>query len=238
VPIFHIDDSAVNGDMITISHSRLLHHLEDVLRVHLGENIKFFDSNACFETVVHSFDRSGIICSIQNESNLNFPKLNIALANALIDKEPMETILRLNIPYFVSEFSFFKGKRSNLNINDKILFRLNALALSVAEQSEACFVPSVKMYNNIGDLISANRDRLIIALNPHSVSSIYDIGEQVKNASKILLTVGPEGGFTNEELSAMKEYGALEASLKSAIFRSEFAGFAAISLLREFSLML
>lgn len=237
MPIFHIDDSAVNGDRIIIPNNKLVHHLEDVLRVRLGESIKFFDSNACFETVVHSIDKSGIACTIKNKSNLDFPKVDIALANAFIDKEPMETILRLNIPYFVSEFSFFKAERSNLNINDKILLRLNSVALSIAEQSEACFVPSVKMYNNISDLISENRKRLIIALNPHSGRSIYTISEQLKDASDILLIVGPAGGFTDQELSIMKEYGALEAKFKSAIFRSEFAGFVAISMLREFLLV-
>ncbi|NTV93297.1 MAG: RsmE family RNA methyltransferase, partial [Chlorobiaceae bacterium] len=48
----------------------------------------------------------------------------------------------------------------------------------------------------------------------------------------VLFIIGPEGGFTSEEVSAAKSCGVLESSLGHTILRAETAGVFAVAMVR------
>jgi 16S rRNA (uracil1498-N3)-methyltransferase len=233
MPIFHIDSASVSGNQIIITDENLLHRLKNVRRVGVKERVFFFKEHTCFETAVDSIEKSRLLCTIQNDSFVQLPHPSITLINAVIDKEPMETIIRLNVPYYVEEFSFFRASRSNFALQEKTISRLRALSLSVAEQSEVCFVPSVREYNSIQGALYNNHYDSIVVLNPYSEVALLNVVSSLKQSKNIGVVVGPEGGFTEDELDLLEQKKAVKVKLNSGIYRSEFAGFAISSLLRE-----
>ncbi len=233
MPIFRIDESAIKDNEINISDETLLHHLMNVRRIRENDSISFFTHNQKLLACVIEINKSKISCAVENASKLLFPKPEITLVQAIIDKEPTETLLRLNIPYYVKTFAFFKASRSNFTLTEKTLQRLRLISLSVAEQSEVCFVPTIKNYNTLKAAIDEVQDCTMVTLSPHSKIIIASFAQEFEEGKGIAIVVGPKGGFIEEELETLEQSGSKNCALASGIYKSELAGFVAVSFVRE-----
>ncbi|MGB9694859.1 MAG: RsmE family RNA methyltransferase [Caldisericaceae bacterium] len=235
MPIFNISPSCIIGKKIMITDRELIHHLRNVRRIKSKETLMFFSGTKSFETILEVNEKGKIICDIKREFLVKEPSKKIAIVNAIIEKEPMEMILRLNIPYNIRDFYFFKAERSNLTLKDNNLLRFTKLALSIAEQSESCFVPSILSFSSLSETLSSVDGYRLITLDAHSENSIQQNISDFRSESRIAIIVGPEGGFTENETSLLDSKGVIRLRLASNIFRSEFAGFVAAAIIRELS---
>lgn len=233
MPILYFEEEPSENSEFEILDERLVRHLR-ALRYRENDEVEFFRSGKKY------------ICKLLlNERNLfkfralkivecNYPKPHVSLAQAIIDKENLETIIRLNIPLFVSQFIFFRSERSNFKISEKAMKRLLQVGLSVSEQSEVCFFPDLCYKNSLEDALEyISNESSVFVLDINATKKISCFKEKIKNCDKISIFVGPEGGFSEKEKALFEKYNAQLIKLSSAIFRSEIAGFASIILLRE-----
>ena len=68
---------------------------------------------------------------------------------------------------------------------------------------------------------------LVLVLDPTAAAGIGV--QNMPNAGKVALVVGPEGGISEPELAALEEAGAVRVHLGAPILRTSTAGIAAIS---------
>ena len=233
--VFYIDgfnDYKV-GQIIELRAGELFHHLRNVLRIQEGESVKFFNNNLLLQTKIEIVTKERIRCIIKNVTPVKLPLPEINLVQSTIRKELVEVILRLNVPFYVRNFIFFKAQRSQFELNDKNISRFQKIVLSIAEQSEVCFKPEIKYFKNLEDVLKELKDSFIITLYPGAQKPLRDFIQGIGNYSVVSMFVGPEGGFTENEVDILKSYDANFVSLKSGIFKSELAGFVATAILRE-----
>lgn len=74
--------------------------------------------------------------------------------------------------------------------------------------------------------------RRIIFSEEHKSRNLKQILNCLRETKKIIILVGPEGGFTTNEVTAAAERGFIEASLGPRILRTETAPIAAISIIQ------
>jgi 16S rRNA (uracil1498-N3)-methyltransferase len=110
--------------------------------------------------------------------------------------------------------------------------RLTAIAIEAAEQCERLTVPELRSPARIADLLAAwpAGRRLVVAAERTGAPPVRPIGTAGAPAA---LLVGPEGGFTPEELDVLRLHPFVEpASFGSRILRAETAAIAGLALLQ------
>jgi 16S rRNA (uracil1498-N3)-methyltransferase len=101
--------------------------------------------------------------------------------------------------------------------------RVRAVAREAAMQSRRAFLPDVEAAPSLGEILA----------RPQTVAVLWEGGGSPlagilpDGADAITLVVGPEGGFTKEEVDAVRRSNAVLASLGAAILRTETAAEAA-----------
>ncbi len=233
MPVFYLDKPPALQEEFEIKDAELVNHL-NVFRIKEKEIVKFFSQEQIYVCEVKAFSKKGIKIFVQKSFAASYPKLRTSIVQGLIDKICLEETIRLNIPLYVQRFIFFRGERSNFALNDKIERRLSIIARTAAEQSEVCFLPEIVFADSLDGVFNMlSKHDIILLMDPSSICTLSDYTEKIKVSGSVAFIVGPEGGFSDREIISMKDNQVNSFSLKTGIFRSELAGFAASLLVRE-----
>jgi 16S rRNA (uracil1498-N3)-methyltransferase len=210
------------------------HHCFQVLRMTPGESVILFDGKGqCLEGIIRSASKNeGTIELIQDRSHdfrVDQPyKLTVAFAPTKnIDRTEfaVEKLVELG----VDEICFLDcehSERSRIRMD-----RMEKIILSAAKQSRKINLPGIT------DLISPN---LLVTQyrkeKPetqifccHLDETSVPLTGTYSHGQDVLILIGPEGGFTNEETQQMEQRGATLVTLGPYRLRVETAAIAACS---------
>ena len=128
----------------------------------------------------------------------------------------------------VDRISFIKCERS---IRDSVnLDRLNKIALSAMKQTQNTFLPIIDQcinFSNVFDHISSE-DRFIAHLNNKENKHLNSF---LNSKRSRCILIGPEGDFTNDEVSLSCEQNFIEVSLGNTRLRTETSGVVSATIL-------
>ncbi|MBQ9767069.1 MAG: RNA methyltransferase, partial [Lachnospiraceae bacterium] len=118
--------------------------------------------------------------------------------------------------------------------SEKKLSRWQAIAESAAKQSGRGVIPRVAPICTWKEALAQTKNLEYNTILYENARGMQPTAEFVKAAAEkksIGIFVGPEGGFTEEEVAAVTEQGAECLSLGKRILRTETAGLAMLSML-------
>jgi 16S rRNA (uracil1498-N3)-methyltransferase len=236
---FIIPTHSLDGDTISITGD-LFHHIAHVLRLKKGARILLSDGNGR-ESVgkISQVDEQKI--TFTTEEKLVVPTaetgLRITLFQGLPKGDRLETILQKCTELGVAEIVPFVAARSVARVQagriQEKLERWRRIVSEAARQSNRKTVPEISF---AGDLTE------ILQLAKHPVKLLLWEEEQAGTLKKLLaeapppdciaVLVGPEGGFTAEEVASAVNCGFISVSLGRRIVRTETAGPSILSILQ------
>ena len=119
----------------------------------------------------------------------------------------------------------WKGERA-----EKALARWRSSAREAAKQARRAWLPEVDPLASTADVVSlvASAD-LALVLHEEASTSLASL--DLPAGGEVLVVVGPEGGLTPDELSALSDAGARVVRLGSEVLRTSTAGVAAVAAL-------
>ena len=117
------------------------------------------------------------------------------------------------------------------NKEDKKLDRWNKILKEASEQSKRVVIPFVNEIKDIKDLIKLDYDIKILCTVNELSMSLKEVLEKNLHDLKILLVIGPEGGFTDTEEKILIENGFISTSFGSRVLRTETASLYALSII-------
>ena len=206
-----------------------------VLRFQLGDALQLFNGKGDFAeaTIIH-LDKKSIqleIAALQMASpSETYP---IHLIQALTRNETMDWIIQKatelgvkSITPIISERTQGRLKGSQL---DKKMTHWQEIMISAAEQSGFNFLPTLHSPLLFLDFLAElNPDSPpLFIFDPEEKQAFYDL--HIHPTSSQLL-IGPEGGFTKEEVNAAVRDHATPLRLHHNILRAETAAIAALSM--------
>jgi 16S rRNA (uracil1498-N3)-methyltransferase len=110
--------------------------------------------------------------------------------------------------------------------------RWRRIVLQAAEQSRRSLVPEVCQPLKFKDALALPGGTRIVLSEFETEIKLKDL-LQSSSVSEVVIALGPEGGWTNEELTTFREAGWSSASLGSTILRAETAAIAAMSIVQS-----
>ncbi len=228
--IFYAPPERHQGELIKLTGQEA-RHASKVLRYREGDDITVTNGKGgWYEGEVRQISSDSVLVGIRSSRSIADYDPSLVLGLGIIRKrDRLEFAIEKAVELGVSAIALFRGRHS---VKENVrMDRLEATALSAMKQSLRAWLPEVKLYDNVEQVLQAyNEYRPLIAHEKADRDTSADLNIE---EGKLLLMVGPEGGFSKEEISSMKLKGGETVSLGEYRLRTETA---AITLINRFSI--
>ena len=216
------------------------YHAQKVLRLKNGEMACIFDGIGNEYIVKLLFSENSATGEIV-ETITNFeyePSCSVTLAFSVLKGEKNEFIIQKGVELGVSDFIPMlteRGVRIPGNA-EKLHTRWQRIAAEASKQCGRNVVPTINEIKTISQVID-DIGEYDLCICPHEMrpenASVETVLSEIANKehSSILLLIGPEGGFSDNDTFIMKSAGIDFFSLGKRILRSETAALAAVALI-------
>ena len=222
----------LRGVVFVVSEA-VARHLQ-VLRVATGETITLFDGRGgeFAATVVDIGKRTASVMLSAFDAVEREAPIRITLVQALATSDKMDLIVQKAVELGVTEFAPIATARSTLKLGgeraDKRVAHWQAIAVAACEQCGRNRVPAIHGLQTFDQWLTGTHAGVNVLLHPAAEKSMLD---SVDANAPISLLIGPEGGFTDEEIARAVVRGVVTAKFGPRALRTETAGLAAIAAL-------
>lgn len=239
---FFVDSSQITLDCkrVEITDSDY-NHIAHVLRMKVGEQFSVSmreeeEGRELFYEIEEITDSAviGKLCFIEEVGNELPSKIYLFQGLPKVDK--MELIIQKAVELGAFEIVPMSTKRCIVKLDEKKaeskVKRWQAIAEAAAKQSKRAIIPNVHMPMTMKEAVQYAKD-MDVKLIPYEMAEHIDetkkIIEAIKPGQSIAVFIGPEGGFSEQEIDLCNENGIKPITLGKRILRTETAGFTIIS---------
>jgi len=237
---FFVEKIPYHADLILIPEKEA-NHITKVLRMKEGDRIIIFDGKGKeFESIIDKVSYKEVwVRIIKNLSSRPLSPLKITLAQAAVKGPALDYILQKATELGVNDVVFFYSERTVVKLNTdnlgKKMIRWQEIIKSASRQCGRAFLPDLKPPISFEDLIkgATNKNTLrLILWEREENHTIKDLLKSVHPVPHVIAVVGPEGGFTDEEIHFAKRYDFRLLSIGRRVLRSDTASIALLSILQ------
>ena len=201
------------------------HHVSRVLRLRAGDDVAVFDGSggewdAKIEAVEKTMVRIRVGAPLLGSPE---PPIDVAVYQALVRPERLEWVFQKGTEVGVSSFGLFTAERSEAPApSPSRMERYERIVLESAKQSGRRTIPTIAL----GELPQSAEIGRRFLLDTSSGAEPFAIALSRDRATRVGIAIGPEGGFTADELARPWE----RVSLGPRILRTETAGVVAAAI--------
>ena len=213
------------------------HHALRVMRVKVDDFLILFNGDGFeYRGRVSDINKKTINIEIlSKEKNNNESPININLFQSISSNEKMDMVIQKATELGVSSIQPIFTSRSTVKLSlDRIKKRLihwRQVSISACGQSGRSKIPTIKSpigFDRFVEGISTNSLNLLL----HPDNSKESSNLPNKYSGDINIFIGPEGGFSQDEVLLLKKQNCINIQLGSRILRTETAPLAIIAILQ------
>lgn len=215
----------------------VVHQIRDVLRMRAGEEIVLLDNSGwAHRTELQMVDqdvvRGRVVDSWQLETE---PRTRITLYQGLLKGQKFDWVLQkgteLGITSFVPVIAARCLVGSVDDVSDTRVERWQKIILEAAEQAGRAVLPNLAtaVFFEHACQQAGNGTLSLIPWEEERSLGLREALQSSAHPGEINLFIGPEGGFTVEEIDTAKNFNLVPVSLGPRILRAETAGIVAAS---------
>jgi len=240
MPRLFVFEKLAIGDEIVIAGEEA-HHIIRVLRLGPGHSVSISDGKSVESLgVISDIDirDTKIKIRILDQNKSKETKPFITLLQALPKGEKFDWIIQKSTELGVSTIIPVITQRTIVNILpsklESRMERWNKIAIEAAKQSLRMDIPQIGELSTF-DASLREVEKHHLSIIPWEQEKELSIRKALKSidgtVTKVAVFIGPEGGFSPEEVKKAKEMGAVSVSLGPRILRTETAAIAVCSIL-------
>ena len=238
---FFIPPDWIHEKQVTLS-GEVAHQMRNVLRLETGDRVVVLDDTGWECEVELSQVEQGVVKGqvVEERQSTGEPRTRVNLYQSVLKARKFEVVLQKGTELGIVEFVPIVCERSvvgDVSDVDARQERWRRIIREAAEQSRRGRLPVLRPTAMFGpacqETVSCGSRALILSEHTKDVS-LKDVlarplGTGDAPCDTVSLFVGPEGGFTSEEVYLAVQYGALPVGLGPRILRAETAGLVAAS---------
>lgn len=201
-------------------------HAKNVLRLGVGDEVVLLDgSGKEYDAIISGAEKGALVCNVTGECPSDKESATpVKLLAGVLKGDKTELIVQKATELGVSEIGVFVSRYSSAYMNENKLERLKKVAREAAKQCLRARVPEITFYPDLKSALescAAYKNKLFAC--EFARKSDADISSL---SGPCALTVGSEGGFSEEEFDMARSLGFAGISLGKRILRAETAAIA------------
>ncbi len=232
IPRFFLPLPIPAGDCAELP-AALAHHATRVLRLRDHADIVLFDGSGIEVTARLSIQGKTCRAELLERRQVSRESpLRTVLVQALASGEKMDWIVQKAVELGVTAVMPVSAERCVPRLSgeraEKRLAHWRHIAIAACEQSGRNHIPQIAPLLPLQAYLETHAQAERLILSPHDGIRLAALPEP-RGAIHIL--IGPEGGWTDEELNACRRAGCVSVSLGPRVLRTETAGLAMLAAL-------
>jgi len=241
MPVFFLPPRSITPPTVSVTGD-LLTHLRDSLRIEVGETLLVADgADRRYRIEITAITKqlmTGHVIDVIPRPARRAPSL--ILGQALVKGEKMDWVIQKTTELGVHTIIPVQSRQSIVQLKpDRIgtqTARWKRIALEAAQQSEQWQVPTIAAPLSLSSHLTqkpAHSLALILTERRDHASTLANMALPASPETSILVLVGPEGGWTEEEVATAEGAGYVPLTLGPKILRAETAAITAIGILQH-----
>ena len=246
---FFVESSQIQGNRIRITGTDV-NHIRNVLRMHSGEEISVSNGTdgRDYRCEIDTITEDEVLCRLMfiKEDGVELP-VRITLFQGLPKADKMELIIQKAVELGAAEIVPVATARCVVKLDDKKakskVERWQGISEAAAKQSKRAVVPQVCAPMSMKEALNYASEMAMAAIPYELAEGMQATDRFVEDVCKLAaqnageekpqigIFIGPEGGFTEEEITLAQEKKVCPLSLGKRILRTETAGMAILSVL-------
>ncbi len=210
------------------------HHLRTSMRKKEKDVVEVINGRGFLaKCVVEKIESKAVTLHIEDIDFVEEKKQSLTLIQALIKPPKIDLILEKCTELGCSDFWFFKSSTSEkVDISKNRLIRMQHILIAALKQCGALYLPKIKIFKTMRDIKNFEGQKFFGDLDENA-KGLIDIDK--KTTENISFFIGPEIGFSKEEILYLKEVlKAKGIKLNKHILRAETAAIAAVAITSHF----
>jgi 16S rRNA (uracil1498-N3)-methyltransferase len=232
---FYIPADKIRTDTITFPQTET-HHLSRVLRKKRGDSVWVVDGEGTtyqveLLTISRESARGKII---QKRRRIGEPTSRITLAQAVLKRDKFDWIVEKATEIGVERIIPFTSEFAQTVAGTQKISRWRRVAVSAMKQSGRSVLPEISEPMSLSKVLARGSHctyRLIAHRGTNSQSLSIKPVTGAKTTSSALLVIGPEGGFSDDEVQTAVDQSFTPVSLGPRRLRAETAGLVLCSII-------
>ena len=229
-PRFFVDSENQDSDSITISGEEFI-HLNSVLRLKPADEIEVCIGDGMVQKcVLVEVGKRQAIAKVLGKVKQKPILPHVTLFLALTKSERMDWAVQKCVELGVYRIVPFESKYCTVMDKGNKTDRLNRIAIAACKQSGLAYLPKIENTVSFEKLLSMVKDnpQTIVAYE-RATQNAKDVLLKLASDKEVAIIIGSEGGFSLDEVEALKNAGAKVISLGETILRVETACVALLS---------
>ena len=228
---FFVEPEQIGPEWATITGPDV-NHIRNVLRMKPGEAVRISDGKgSCYDGTIDTLQSDEIIVRLTGEKmeSTELP-VEVVLFQGLPKSDKMEWIIQKNTELGVGAIVPVATSRAVVKLDEKKadskVKRWSGIAEAAAKQSKRTLIPEVRSVLSFKQALleSATFDvKLMPYENAEGMAFTRKCIGEIRPGAKVAVFIGPEGGFSEEEVKAASEMGFVPITSGRRILRTETA---------------
>ena len=229
MPHFFIKKDNIEKDFITIDDNENYRHIARSLRARVGEKLLLIDEKQIqYETVITDINSSEVICKIEK----SYPSKRDLEFDLYLAQTPLRSDAQLTIIEKATELgarAVYPIITDNCALNKSVLLKKyekwQKVMIEASKQCERAKIPTCYEPCSLDEVLKNKFDKIIVFGERSTEISLknYLASNPITKSEKILVIIGPEGGFSQKEFDYFKDKNLPVVTLGDLILKAETA---------------
>lgn len=216
------------------------YHITKVMRMNYKDKIEIVNNKKVYTCQIVELNPLVKVEVLEEKIENNELEIEVTLVQSLVKEQKMDYILQKSTELGVHKIIPYQAARSVVHVNNKEIkkqTRWQTILKEAAEQSKRNIIPEITHTMKLSEIVNLHDyDTKILCTIEENTESFKKVLSKLNCSDKMLIVVGPEGGFTEEETKTMISNGFTTVSLGSSILRTETASLFILSSIRYHSM--
>ena len=230
MPHFFINSKQVVNNVVEVSDKENYQHIAKSLRARVGETLLLIDENQIqYETTISEITNSKVIANVDKfYPSKRFLDFELYLAQSPLRSDAQGLIIEKATELGVTGVYPIMTDNCALNksVVEKKVPKWQRVMYESSKQCERAVVPTCFEAITLERVLAENNfDKVIVFCERIADKTIRDSFKEnpIKKGDKVLVVIGPEGGFSQKEFDSFREKSLEMLTLGDLILRAETA---------------
>ena len=202
-----------------------INHIINVMRMKQNDIFQIVYDNVLYTCNITNIEKRKVDYEIIKKEEIKSNKTHkVIIACSLIKEQKMDFLLQKATELGVDEIIPIISERTVVKIDKKNTNKISRwikICKEASEQSHRMNIPKIHEIINLKGLSDVKANAKIVCNTNEMSKNIKKVLQDVKKSDTMIIVVGPEGGFSDNEINYLLENGFISTTLGENILRAE-----------------